>query len=227
MRHNRPKTVPTDETINPVTRADRDSRDNERPRVQAQIATVAARLIAEGLTNYHSAKQKAARQLGMTKDHALPGNHEIEAALREHFALFASDTQPRALRALRETAIRLMTRLERFSPWLVGPVLSGIANEFSEIELELIGVEPKNFEMYLLDVGVDFEHRDVARRHAGERKLGAPLASYRLEFDSLPVVITLHESHVARQSAHSGDRLRHERAQRAEVERRFAESEKP
>lgn len=226
MRHNRPKTAPTDGTINPPTRADRDRRDNERPRVQAQIAALAARLIAEGLTNYHAAKQKAARQLGLTKDHALPGNHEIEAALREHLALFAGDTQPRALRALRETAIGAMTRLEQFSPWLVGSVLSGIANEFSEIELELIGVEPKNFEMYLLNAGVDFEHRDGARRHAGERKLDAPQASYRLEFDRLPVVIMLYENHATRQSAHSGNSLMHERAQRAEVERRFAESEK-
>ena len=71
--------------------------------LRRRIACAAARLIAEeGLTDYLTAKMKASRSLGCNTKEALPDNHEIEAALREHLAIFQRDSQPRELRALRE-----------------------------------------------------------------------------------------------------------------------------
>ena len=196
---------------------------------RAHVAQVAARLIAEGLTDYRAAKLKAARQLGIDGRHALPDNHEVEAALREHLALFARDIQPQVLSALREIALQVMSRLQQFSPWLVGPVLNGTANEFSEIELEIIGVDPKIFETHLIGARVSFEHRDVKNRQHGtsaERGRNAKRASYRMEFDDVPVVISLYDSHADRQAANPGDSIRHHRVQQEDAEKHFAKSEK-
>ena len=199
------------------------SYEHGRNDVRASIAQTAARLIAEGLTDFHAAKQKAARQYGVADRHELPDNLEIELALREHLALFARETQPQVLSALRDTAGRVMLRLEQFSPWLVGAVLNGTANEFSEIELELVGVEPKAFELYLLNEGVDFALSDMQRSTGTSLTRKQLVTKYRLEFDGAPVAIVLFAHHTARQAAHPRDSIRHDRAQREDAERRFLE----
>lgn len=192
-----------------------------RNELRLAIAQAAARLIAEGLTDYHAAKQKAARQLGVTDGHALPDDHEIEAALRERLALFAHDSQLKVLLALREIALRLMAHLEPFSPWLVGAVLAGTANEFSEIELELVGVEAKNFEMYLLNAGVEFQLSKTRSTH--DRKAQDAI-TFNVEFAGAPVSITLYEHHAARQAAQPRGSIKHDRVNRSEAEKRFSES---
>lgn len=198
-------------------------REHIRNDLRARIAHTAARLIAEGLTDYQAAKQKAARQHGVTDNYALPDNLEIEMALREHLRMFGGETQPRILSALRDAALRLMSRLEPFSPWLVGAVLNGTANEFSEIELELVGAEPKVLEMYLLNARVEFDLCDTLQRKGGSPTRMPPVMKYRLEFDGIPVSIVLHEHHAARNAAHPRDSIRHDRAQRVDVEKRFRE----
>jgi hypothetical protein len=198
-----------------------DRQMSSRNNLRASVAYSAARLIAEGLSDYHVAKQKAARQLGVTERYGLPDNHEIEMALREHFALFACETQREVLFSLRETAVRVMSRFEQFSPWLVGAVLAGTANEFSEIELELVGVEPKDLEMYLLNTAVTFAIGDmhIARRAspAGKR----PRLTYRIEFDDAPVSLALYNHRSERQSEHPEGSIRHDRVQRADAMKRF------
>ena len=197
--------------------------EHSRNDVRATIAYSAARLIAEGLTDYHAAKHKAARQHGVTNRHALPDNREIELALREHHDLFARKTQPDILLALRRSAIRIMLRFAQFSPWLTGAVLNGTANEFSEIELELIGVEPKGFELYLINAGVEFE-LGVGHHAKQDMPTSLPLViEYRLEFDSTPVTIALYDNHAARQAIHTRVSIGHDRVQRADAERRFLE----
>lgn len=222
MTHrNRPADKPTAKTNHLRLQGDRGRQTNIQDNTKARIAQSAARLIAEGQTDYQAAKRKAARQHGVTDRHALPDNHEVELALREHFALFSADAQSQALAALRETAIRLMARLEQFSPWLVGAVLNGTANEFSEIELELVGIEPKDFEIYLLNAGVEYELCDSPRpRRASSAPRTRP-GKYSMEFDGAPVTIVLHEHQAARQSANAGDPIKHHRAQRVEAENQF------
>ena len=195
------------------------------------IAESAARLIAEGLTDYGAAKRKAAQQLGLVEVSALPDNVEIEAALREHHALFAAQSQPRALAALRAAALGTMQWLELFSPWISGPVLSGSANEYSAIELELIGVDAKSFEMFLLNDDVVFELHGgdttgvSASRH---RKQGRSQATnalvsvrYDVTFDDAPVEITLFDTQAARLAAFPKSGIRHQRAQLADATARF------
>lgn len=228
MRRNRPCDKPQAELYPRPIPVDRDRQTQFRNNVRASIAHSAARLIAEGQTDYLVAKQKAARQHGVTDHHALPDNDQIELALREYYALFSPDAQRQILSAIRAAALRLMLQLEQFSPWLVGAVLNGTANEFSAIELELVGIEPKDFEIYLLNTGIEFE---LCEAHPAKRALPGQKSrsmKYRMEFNGVPVSIELHEHQAARQSANTGNGIKHDRAKRVDAENRFLqENAKP
>ena len=78
---------------------------HERPRagasVRASIASTAARLIAEdGITDYHLAKRKAVRQLGLPEHTSYPDNAEIDAELRAYRSLYQGDGHLEVLRWL-------------------------------------------------------------------------------------------------------------------------------
>lgn len=204
----------------------KDNRDGSNDRLKATIADLAARLVAEGETDYRAAALKAAKQLGLDRKALLPDAIEIDRALRCRQALFATESQPLALQALRAEALHVMRELDQFSPWLVGPVLTGTANEFSEIELELVGIEPKHFEMYLLGKGIEFDAADERRAPRHPSRTPAPIARYSLTWADLPIAIVLFEHHAARQALFPQGHLRHERVQRDEAMKRFESESK-
>jgi hypothetical protein len=128
-----------------------------------EIAAAAARLIVDEGMDWGPAKQRAARDLGVPRA-ALPGNDEVEDAVREHIAIFHADTQPGELRALRELAALWMERLAEFRPHLTGAVWRGTATRLSNLHLQLYCDDSKAAEIALIDRGLDF---DVAETGAG------------------------------------------------------------
>lgn len=124
--------------------------------IAAEIAVVAARLIVDEGMDWGPAKQRAARDLGAPRA-ALPGNDEVETAVREHIAIFRADTQPGELRALRELAAQWMDRLAEFRPHLTGAVWRGTATRLSNVHLQLYCDDSKAAEIALLDRGVNFD----------------------------------------------------------------------
>lgn len=127
------------------------------------IAIEAARIMIDsGVRDFQMAKRKAAIQHGVSGDEAaLPSNAEIDAALREHQALFDAD-QPDTLRRLRETAADAMRHFARFDARLVGAVLDGSADDHSSINLHLFADAETDVLVFLLDQGIDF--REDSRR---------------------------------------------------------------
>jgi hypothetical protein len=219
------------------TRPRRPDRDRAAQQLRVLITRQAARLIAEGLTDYHAAKLKAARQLNCTDKNALPDNQEIELALREHLNLFAAHSQPQALAALRHAALRAMRWLQiegqavagtslgtefSFEPWITGAVLNGTANEYSEIELELVGIEGKTMEFILLNRGIEFDLQETKPKSKSYKPTDAtkPI-QYHLEFEDAPLVITLYESHAQRQALYPRGSIKHERAKLNEIQALF------
>ncbi len=188
---------------------------------RAAVAQTAARLIAEGQEDYEAAKHKAARLHGILDTSSLPNNREMDDALRQHFALFSSKSHTRILRALRETALQVMTKFEHFSPWLVGGVLNGTANEFSEIELELVGIGQKDFEFYMINNGLKYAICDQRRVIRGAKSRVSQETKYCVEFNETRVCIVLFESHAQREAKYPRTDVRHERVQRAAAERKF------
>ena len=128
------------------------SRSRRDANLRRQIAYIAARLMAEdGVADYATAKNKAARQAGLADKNLLPDNREIEEALREYQELYQSEDQPLHLRHLREVAVRTMRELEDFRPALVGSVLSGTAGQFSDVNLQVFVDDPKLLTMFLVN----------------------------------------------------------------------------
>ncbi|MEY4591593.1 MAG: hypothetical protein RIR18_488 [Pseudomonadota bacterium] len=126
---------------------------------RTQLASTAARLMAQdGITDYTTAKKKAARQLGLSEHIELPDDTEVEAELRLYQALYQHDEHPGLLRSLRETARDVMQMLDRYRPYLTGSVLDGTAGEQAEIDLQIFADSAKEVEIFLLDQGIEFEH---------------------------------------------------------------------
>jgi len=160
--------------------------DNQR----RHVAYLAARLMAEeGIADYAFAKQKAARQAGLADSQGLPDNREIEAALREYQGLYQSESQPQELRHLREVAVKVMREFAAFNPLLVGAVLNGTANQFSEVTLQLFADDPKSLALFLLNRRFRFE-QDEKRVRLGDDWALVP--QYYLEVDGAPVTLAVY-----------------------------------
>src|SRR5262245_65012814 len=147
------------------------SRRNNRQMVsmRARIAAAAARIMAEdGIDDFALAKRKAARSLGAAESEALPANDEIEAELHAYRELYQADEHPQRIAELRGLALDAMQALERFHPYLTGPVLKGTAGPYAEIDLQLFPESSKEVELFLLERGIPFETRE-ARRYSGDR----------------------------------------------------------
>ena len=128
------------------------------PALRAELVQAAARLIAEDGLEYGLAKRKAIRQLGLPESFPLPGNAEIEVAVRDYQSFYQEDEQAERIHDLRCAAVRLMHRLARFSPWLTGSVLDGTAGRYARIDLLLFPDSAKEVEIFLLDQGIAFHH---------------------------------------------------------------------
>lgn len=144
---------------------------HERPRSsngsRASIASAAARLMAEdGIADYHHAKRKAARQLGLPEHTAYPDNAEVEAELRTYRSLYQEQAHPELIRAMRQSALRLLELLADYSPRLAGSVLDGTAGEHSRIDILLFADSAKEVEIFLLNHGIEFEHADPRNERA-------------------------------------------------------------
>ena len=137
--------------------------------MRTRIAAAAARLMAEdGIDNFALAKRKAARQLGAADTESLPTNDEVESALRDYRALYQAEEHPERIAELRRVALDAMRALERFSPYLTGPVLKGIAGPYAEIDLQLYPDSTKDVELFLLERNIAFDTAET-RRFSGDR----------------------------------------------------------
>ena len=146
------------------------------------IAQAAARLIAEhGLTDWGAAKRKACRELGLPAHEALPGNEEVEQALRDYNSLFRAATQPASLRAQRVAALGWMERLSQWDPVLTGAVAAGWATEYSEVRLELEAEDAKAVELALINAGIVYAQAPVPGGEAQPQlRVDSPATTVRL-----------------------------------------------
>ncbi len=129
---------------------------------RASIAAVAARLIAEdGITDFHLAKRKAARQLGLAEHVAFPDNAEVEAELRAYRSLYQGEEHEALIAELRQEALDLLELLVGFNPYLTGSVLEGTAGENSRIDILLFADSAKEVEIFLLNRGIDVSHGEA------------------------------------------------------------------
>src|SRR5688572_4088912 len=143
--------------------------------LRSAVAQEAARLMAEhGIQDYLLAKRKAAERYGVFDGAFLPKNTEIEAALISHQRLFGAAQHERSLQEQRRVAAEAMRLLEKFEPRLVGPVLSGSATEFADIQLHVFSDSAEAVYTHLIDGRFEYEVLERRMRLAPGRELSVP-----------------------------------------------------
>ena len=126
-----------------------------------KISTVAARLLAEGfIQDYHQAKLKAVKSLGLSDSVDLPSNEEVEAELKLQQSMLDTSSHEKLIRSMRIQALEAMQEFEEYTPRLTGPVLDGTATQYSPIEIQVFSDSPKDMVIKLLDLQVPFETED-------------------------------------------------------------------
>ena len=154
------------------------------------LAQEAARLICDhGITDYRTAKHKAAAKLGLTRLRALPNNREIELAVAERSRIFHADSQAALLAEMRATAVTVMQELSVFRPLLVGAVLRGNITEHSAIELHLFSEPAENVGAQLLTRHI--RYRSVSQQLKLRRDQPEAFPAYRFEANAFEVLTTV------------------------------------
>lgn len=141
------------------------NQNTELLQLRAQIAAVAARMIAQDGADYGTARRKAARLvLGVDQpsSNLLPDNIQIEDEVRKYQALFQGPGQAARLRLLRATALDVMDVLADFRPYLTGAVLNGTAGEHDDIHLQLFADSAKEVQIFLLNKNIDIDISEKA-----------------------------------------------------------------
>ncbi len=190
--------------------------------LRQEIAAAAARMIAEDGLDYSSAKRKAVKLLvgqgPMPRGDLLPDNDEIESGVREYQALFMGDTQPVRLALLRQAALSVMEYLERFQPYLVGPVWNGTAGEHSDIALQCFADSSKEIEIFLINNGIKYE--------VGERpdfRGRGKVETLYFMWQGEGVMLSIYDAHALRGALKPGPDRRPERGNARAVARLLAD----
>ena len=157
------------------------NQNNDLLQLRAEIALVAARMIAQDGADYGTARRKAARQvLGVDqpKPNMMPDDVQIEDEVRKYQALFGSAAHAERLLHLRETALAVMEALSDFNPYITGAVLNGTAGEHDDIHLQLFADSAKEVQIYLLNRNVNIDISETPHfkggRHAPVETVSFP-----------------------------------------------------
>jgi hypothetical protein len=158
--------------------------------LRALLAQEAARLICDhGISDYRTAKRKAASKLNLRDMGALPNNREIEAALAQHNRIFRAPQHQNLLAHLRGVAVTVMHELQIFKPRLVGQVLSGNVTEHSAIKLHLFSEPTENVGMQLTASGI--RHSLISQRLKLQRNRVEQFPGYRFCSDNIVIETTV------------------------------------
>ena len=143
-------------------------------KLRRQIAYQAARMMYQRQeSEYYRAKMKAARQIykGWVKPKDLPGNAEIRDQIQKMARMIEGDRRTDNLREMRFEALSKMRLLERYSPRLIGSVLTGYIREGSDIDLHVFSDSFAAVTAELDYHGIDYETQEKRLVKNGERHL--------------------------------------------------------
>nr|PZN61577.1 MAG: hypothetical protein DIU62_13255 [Pseudomonadota bacterium] len=158
--------------------------------LRSAIAQEAARLMAEhGIQDYLVAKRKAAERYGVEEGSMLPKNTEVEAALMSYQRLFGGLQHQRSLQEQRRVAVEAMRVLEKFQPRLVGPVLTGTATEYADIQLHVFSDSPEAVYLHLMDAHFDYEVFERKLRMSSERQVSVPSVRFEMGEETIEAFV--------------------------------------
>ena len=159
-------------------------------KLRQEIAAAAARIVAlEGVSDYLSAKKKAAIQLGLTPNKNLPTNQEIENALISYQSLFQSEKNRQVLSEFRQTALQAMKVLAQYRPLLVGSLVSGTVTSSSEIVLHLFSDNVESVGLFLNERGIPCRISEKNLRLDASTSVAFP--AYRFIADQVSILLVV------------------------------------
>ena len=196
-------------------------------RIRRQIAFLAAQMMYQRFeTEYFTAKRKAAKQLGVEYRYRpadLPSNREIRDQIQAMARMHEGDKRLSHLREMRVEALRLMRKLARFRPRLIGSVWTGHVRHGSDIDLHLFCDSLALVTDTLDECGLSYEvERKRIIKHGEERSF-----THIHVADKYPFELTLYpedKAHYVFKSSITGQAI--ERASIAELEA-FLKAEDP
>lgn len=138
-------------------------------------------------SEYFTAKRKAARRLGL--DHRyhpkdLPSNREIRDQVQILAWLHEGEKRDENLKKMRLDALRLMRKLRRFRPVLIGSTLTGHIRKGSDIDIHVFSDQISAITLMLDDLGLHY-HRERKRiiKHNEERVFTHIHVAGRFDFE--------------------------------------------
>lgn len=143
----------------------------------------------QAIRDYELAKRKACERLRYSGKQALPGNDEVQAALRTYLDIFKSDSQQLLLRRLRTAACEAMLFLQEFQPRLVGAVLNGTADEYSAVHLHVFADPEEQVLQFLMDSGISYRLSSSTVIYGGQRQVQVTCCEFVA--GDVPVVLSL------------------------------------
>jgi len=161
-------------------------------KLRRQIAWEAARLMySREVTEYYTAKQKAARRLckGWVKPADLPSNAEIRDQVQSLTRL--NEAGAGATDRLLEMRLRAtwwLRKLAPFHPKLIGSVLKGSVREGSDVDIHVFAANVHSLTILLDDLGVGYELERKRIQKNGEQRVYTHLHVK----DTFPVELTVY-----------------------------------
>lgn len=186
------------------------------------IAFEAARLMYDRTeSEYFTAKRKAAARIcrGSVKPGDLPSNAEIRDMIQSFARVHEGERRTDNLRDMRLHALRLIRKLCRFRPRLIGSVMTGHVRKGSDIDLHLFSDHLEPITSSLDEEGLQY---DVERKHI-EKHGEARVFTHVHVFDTFNFELTIYaedKAHYVFKSSITGKAI--ERASIRELEELIA-----
>lgn len=168
-------------------------------KLRREIAYQAARLMYQRQeSEYYRAKVKAARRVapGWVKPADLPSNAEIREQVQLLARMHEGERRNDNLFRMRLSALRMMKRLKRFHPRLIGSVWTGHIRQGSDIDIHLFadGVSGVTAELEAEALLYDVQRKEV-RKHGEHR-----VYTHVHLFDEFPFELTVYSRDKQHQS---------------------------
>lgn len=152
----------------------------QRPQGGAsELVVEAARIfVEESLTDYGTAKRKAAERLGLGTRAALPDNAKVQAEVIAYQRLFGGVAYVQRLQQMRTTAVQAMKLLAEFEPRLVGGAVTGAIGDAHRVQLHAFPDKAEMVDVFLADRGFEWKESERDYRYSDGHIESVPLASF-------------------------------------------------
>ena len=157
-----------------------------------ELALEAARIfVEESLTDYATAKRKAAERMGLGTRASLPDNARVQAEVIAYQRLFGGANYVQRLTRMRTTAVQAMKLLAEFDPRLTGGTITGAIGEAHRVQLHAFPDKAEMVDVFLADRGIETKESERDFRYGDGHVESVPMV--RFDAGGIEVDVALFE----------------------------------